>query len=46
MFDKCKFPLILAFRIAFKISTKKKKMSILELSQEFELRKKTYWEFT
>jgi uncharacterized protein (DUF983 family) len=30
MFDKCKFPLLLAFHIAFKISTKKKGMSTLE----------------
>jgi len=45
MFDKCKFPLQLAFHIAFKISTKKKGMSSLELSQEFELRQKTCWEF-
>ena len=45
MFDKCKFPLHLAFHIAFKISTKKKGMSSLELSQEFELRQKTCWEF-
>ena len=45
MFDKCKFPLQLAFHIAFKISTKKKGMSSLELSREFELRQKTCWEF-
>ena len=45
VFDKCKFPLLLAFHIAFKISTKKKGMSTLELSQEFELRQKTCWEF-
>ena len=45
MFDKCKFPLLLAFHIAFKISTKKKGMSSLELSQEFELRQKTCWKF-
>ena len=45
MFDKCKFPLLLAFHIAFKISTKKKGMSTLELSQEFELRQKTCWRF-
>lgn len=45
MFDNCKFPLLLAFHIAFKISTKKKGMSTLELSQEFELRQKTCWEF-
>ena len=45
MFDKCKFPLLLAFHIAFKIGTKKKGMSSLELSKEFELRQKTCWEF-
>jgi hypothetical protein len=45
MFDKCKFSLLLAFHIAFKISTKKKGMSSLELSHEFELRQKTCWEF-
>jgi hypothetical protein len=45
MFDKCKFSLLLAFHIVFKISTKKKGMSSLELSKEFELRQKTCWEF-
>lgn len=45
MFDKCKFPLLIAFHIAFKISTKKKGMSTIELSNEFELRQKTCWEF-
>ncbi|GHT20697.1 hypothetical protein AGMMS4957_08310 [Bacteroidia bacterium] len=45
MFDKLKFSLLLAFHIVFKISTKKKGMSSLELSQEFELRQKTCWEF-
>ena len=45
MFDKLKFPLLLAFHIAFKISTKKKGMSSLELSEEYELRQKTCWEF-
>ena len=45
MFDKCKFSLLLAFHIAFKISTKKKGMSSIELSNEFELRQKTCWEF-
>jgi hypothetical protein len=45
MFDKCKFSLHLAFHLAFKISTKKKGMSSLELSHEFELRQKTCWEF-
>ena len=45
MFDKCKFSLLIAFHIAFKISTKKKGMSSLELSHEFELRQPTCWEF-
>ena len=45
MFDKVKFSLLLAFHIAFKISTKKKGMSSLELSHEFELRQKTCWGF-
>ena len=45
MFDKCKFSLLLAFHIAFKVSTKKKGMSSLELSKEFELRQMTSWEF-
>ena len=41
MFDKCKFSLLKAFHIAFKISTKKKGMSSEELSEEFELCQKT-----
>jgi hypothetical protein len=45
MFDKIKFSLLLAFHIVFKISTKKKGMSSLELSEEFGLRQKTCWEF-
>ena len=45
MFDKCKFSLLIAFHICFKISTKKKWMSSLELSEEFGLRQKTVWEF-
>jgi len=45
MFDKCKFSLLKAFHIAFKISTKKKGMSSEELSKEFEQRQKTCWEF-
>ncbi|MFR9586037.1 MAG: IS1595 family transposase [Rikenellaceae bacterium] len=45
MFDKCKFSLLIAFHIAFKIATKKKGMSSLELSAEFELRQKTCWAF-
>ena len=45
MFDKCKFSLLIAFHIVFKISTKKKGMSSLELSHEFELRQPTCWEF-
>ena len=42
MFDKCKFSILLAFHIAFKISTKKKGMSSEELSEEYELRQKTW----
>ena len=45
MFEKIKFSLLIAFHIAFKISTKKKGMSSLELSSEFELRQKTCWFF-
>ncbi len=45
MFDKVKFPILKAFHIAFKISTKKKGMSSIELSNEFGLRQKTCWEF-
>lgn len=45
MFDKCKFPLHIAFHIAFRLSTKKKGMSSLELSHEFEQRQMTCWEF-
>jgi len=45
MFDKVKFSLLIAFHIVFKIVTKKKGMSTLELSREFELRQKTCWSF-
>ena len=45
MFDKLKFSLLIAFHIVFKISTQKKGMSSLELSEEFELRQKTCWDF-
>jgi hypothetical protein len=45
MFDKLKFSLLIAFHIVFKISTKKKGLSSLELSEEFELRQKTCREF-
>ncbi len=34
-----------AFHIAFKIATKKKGMSSLELAEEYVLRQKTVWEF-
>lgn len=44
-FEKLKFPILIAFHIVFKISTKKKGMSSLELSREFELRQKTCWSF-
>lgn len=45
MFDKVKFSLLTAMNIVFKIATKKKGMSTLELSREFELRQKTCWAF-
>ncbi len=45
MFEKLKFSILVAFHIVFKISTKKKRMSSLELSSEFELRQKTCWSF-
>ncbi len=45
MFEKLKFSILVAFHIVFKISTKKKGMSSLELSSEFELRQKTCWSF-
>lgn len=45
MFEKLKFSILIAFHIAFKISTKKKGMSSIELSSEFELRQKTCWAF-
>lgn len=45
MFDKVKFSLLVAFHIIFKIATKKKGMSTLELSREFDLRQKTCWSF-
>lgn len=45
MFDKIKFPILYAFHIAFKISTKKKGMSSQELAEEYAMRQKTVWEF-
>ena len=45
MFDKVKFSLLVTFHIAFKISTKKKGMSSEDLSEEYEVRQKTCWEF-
>lgn len=45
LFEKLKFPILIAFHIVFKIGTKKKGMSSLELSKEFELRQKTCWAF-
>ena len=44
-FDKCKFSILTAFHIIFKLSTKKKGMSTVELSNEFGLRQKTCWDF-
>ena len=45
MFDKLMFSILIAFHIAFKISTKKKGMSSEELAEEYEQRQKTCWEF-
>jgi hypothetical protein len=45
IFEKLKFPILIAFHIVFKISAKKKGMFSMELSNEFELRQKTYWTF-
>lgn len=44
-FEKCKFSILIAFHIVFKVSTKKKGMSSIELSNEFDLRQKTCWSF-
>lgn len=44
-FEKLKFPILIAFHIIFKVSTKKKGMLSIELSNEFELRQKTCWTF-
>lgn len=45
MFENLKFSILVAFHIVFKISTKKKGMSSIELSNEFELRQMTCWAF-
>lgn len=45
MFDKVKFSILKAFHIVFKIATKKKGMSSIELGNEFGLRQKTCWQF-
>jgi hypothetical protein len=45
MFEKLKFSILIAFHIIFKVSTKKKGMSSMELSNEFELRQMTCWAF-
>ena len=44
-FEKCKFSLLVTFHIVFKINTKVKGMSSRELSNDFDLRKKTCWTF-
>jgi len=44
-FDKLKFSIHLAFHIMFKVSSRKKGISTLELSREFGLRQKTCWAF-
>lgn len=45
LFHKLKFPILKAFHICFRISTKKKGMSTVELSNEFELQQRTCWLF-
>lgn len=45
LFHKLKFPIHKAFHICFRIATKKKGMSTVELSKEFELQQKTCWLF-
>ena len=40
-----KFLTLIAFHIVFKISTKKKGISSIKLSNEFELRQMTCWAF-
>ena len=45
MFNKIKFPILYAFHIAFKISTKKKGMSSAELAEEYAMRQMTCWNF-
>ncbi len=45
MLDRMKLAPLYAFHIAFKIATKKKGMSSLELAEEYVLRQKTVWEF-
>ena len=40
-----KFSILTAFHIVFKIATKKKRMSSIELGNEFGLRQKTCWQF-
>ena len=45
MFDKVKFSMLTCFHIIFKICTKIKGMSALEISKEFETRVMTCWKF-
>ncbi|MCR6641166.1 MAG: IS1595 family transposase [Sporocytophaga sp.] len=45
LFHKIKFPILKAFHILFRISTKKKGMSTVELANEFGLQQKTCWLF-
>lgn len=44
-FDKLKFSIHIAFHILFKLSSRKKGISTVELSKEFSLRQKTCWAF-
>lgn len=45
IFHKLKFPVLKAFHILFRLSTKKKGMSTVELAEEFGLEQKTCWLF-
>lgn len=44
-FEKLKFSISIDFHIVFKICTKKKRISSIKLSNEFELRQMTCWVF-
>lgn len=45
LFENVKFPILKAFHLVFRISTKKKGMSTIELAHEYGLEQKTCWLF-